>query len=252
VLALLVSVAAVVPSGLRAFSGTAGWRDWTRMVCFLPCLLLGASLALGWYPASRRTLLFLLPCFSLLVMMVADDLTRRLRAPRRAMNITAWGLTLVIVSQAVSRPLIGPADQPVEDFSGAVRFLGQHVAPKDIVLVHACCKEGFELYTSMYGWHGPPVVYGETGWPCCARGKDARPGTSTEQKVFQDLDSKIPHGFSGRIWLVYTTRPTHWAYVGLDEAHLWIVHVWEKGCPAGPTFDFGNLTVLPMNCAKAR
>ncbi len=252
VLALLFCIAAVVPSALHAFSGTAGWRDWTRIVCFLPCLLLGASLALGWYPASRRTLLFLLPCFSLLVMLVADDLTRRFGMPRRALNITAWGLTLVIVSQAISSPLIGPRDQPVEDFSGAVRFLGQHVAPKDIVLVHACCKEGFDLYTTMYGWHGPPVIYGATGWPCCARGKDARPGTSTKQKVFQDLDSKIPHGFSGRIWLVYTTRPTHWEYVGLDEANLWRIHVWEQGCPAGPIFDFGNLTVLPMNCAKVR
>jgi Dolichyl-phosphate-mannose-protein mannosyltransferase len=251
-LALLFCVAAVVPSAIHAFSRTANWRDWTRIVCFLPCLLLGASLALRLYPASRRTLLFLLPCFALLVMLVADDLTRRLRAPTRALNITAWGLTFVIVSQAIATPLIGPRDQTVEDFSGAVRFLTQHVAPRDIVLVHACCKEGFELYTGMYGWHGPPILYGETGWPCCARGKDARPGTSTKQKVFQDLDSKIPRGFKGRIWLVYTTRPTHWEYVGLDEANLWRIHVWEQGCLAGPIFDFGNLTVLPMNCAKVR
>ncbi|MGP0076737.1 MAG: glycosyltransferase family 39 protein, partial [Bryobacteraceae bacterium] len=250
--ALLFCIGAVVSSGLKALSGTAGWRDWTRIMCVLPCLLLGASLALRWYPASRRTLLFLLPCFSLLLMMVADDLTRRLGTLRRALNVTAWGLTLVIVSQAIARPLIGPLDQPVENFAGAVRFLQQHVAPRDIVLVHACCKEGFDLYASMYGWHIPPVIYGETGWPCCARGKDARPGTSTKQKVFQDLDSKIPPRFSGRIWLVYTTRPTHWAYAGLDEAYLWRVHVWERGCPAGPTFDFGNLTVVPMNCAEVR
>jgi hypothetical protein len=250
--ALLFCIGAVVSPGLKALSGTAGWQDWTRITCFLPCVLLGASLMLGWYPASRRNLLFLLPCFSLLVMMVADDLTRRLGTPRRALNIAALGLTLVIVSRAIAGQFIGPLDQPVENFVGAVRFLQQHVAPKDIVLVHACCKEGFELYASMYGWQAPPVIYGETGWPCCARGKDARPGASTKQKVFQDLDSKIPQGFSGRIWLVYTTRPTHWAYVGLDEAYLWTVHVWERGCPAGPTFDFGNLTVVPMNCAGVR
>jgi len=250
--ALLFCIGAVLPSGLKVLSRTAGWRDWTRIVCFLPCFLLGVSLALKWYPASRRTLLFLLPCLSLLVMMVAEDLTQRLGTLRRALSVTAWGLTLLIVSQAISRPLIGPLDQPEENFDAAVRFLQQHVRPRDIVLVHASSKEGFQLYATMHGWQGPPVIYGETGWPCCARGEDARPGVSTKQKVFQDLDSKLPQRFSGRIWLVYTTRSAHWAYAGLDEANLWRVHVWERGCPAGPSFDFGDLTVIPMNCAPVR
>jgi len=250
VAALLGCVGAVVPAVLRLFRGTAGWRDWTRIVCFLPCLLLGASRALGWYPASRRTLLFLLPCFFLLVMMIADDLTRRLTTPKRALNIAALGLTLVIVSRAITGQLIGPPDRSGENFAGAVGFLQHRVATGDIVLVHACCKEGFELYAAMYGWQKPPVIYGETGWPCCARGKDARPGASTKQAALQDLDSKIPRGFSGRIWLLYTTRPTHWAYVGLDEGNLWRNHVWDRGCPPGPYFDFGNLTVSPMNCAE--
>jgi hypothetical protein len=252
VVALLFSIGAVVPPVLALFRGTAGWRDWTRIVCFLPCLLLGASRALGWYPASRRTLLFLLPCFFLLVMMVADDLARRLGMPGRALNIAAFGLTLVVVSWAIAGQFIGPLGQPGENFADAVRFLQRRVAPGDIVLVHACCKEGFELYATMYGWQKPPVIYGETGWPCCARGKDARPGASTRQAALQDLDSRIPRGFSGRIWLLYATRPTHWAYVGLDEGALWRGHVWDRGCPPGPYFDFGNLTVSPMNCAEVR
>lgn len=250
--ALLFCIGAVVPAVLALIRGTAGWRDWTRILCFLPCLLLGASSALGWYPASRRTLLFLLPCFFLLVMMVADDLTRRLPTYRRALQITAWGLTLLIVSQGIAGQFIGPLDQPVEDFAGAVRFLQQRVTPGDIVLVHACCKEGFELYASMYGWQAPPVIYGETGYPCCARGKGVWPSASTKQAVLQDLDSKIPRGFSGRIWLLYTIRHSHWAYVGLDEPDVWRHHVWDRGCPPEAYFDFGNLTVIPMHCAAVR
>ena len=252
VVALVFCIVATVRPALALFRGTAGWRDWTLIICFLPCMLLGASRLLGWYPASRRNILFLLPCFFLLVMMVADDLTRRLAMPRRALNVIALGLTLVIVSRAIAGQLIGPLAQPGENFADAVRYLKQHVAPSDIVLVHAGCKEGFELYATMYGWQMPPVIYGETGWPCCARGKDARPGVSTKQAALEDLDSKIPRGFSGRIWLLYTSRPTHWAYVGLDEGNLWRNHVWSRGCPPGPYFDFGNLTVSPMNCAEVR
>jgi hypothetical protein len=250
--ALLFCIGAVVPAIIPLFRGRAGWRDWTRILCFLPCLLLGASSALGWYPASRRTLLFLLPCFFLLVMMVADDLTGRFPTCRPASNIAAWGLTLLIVSEGVAGQFMGPLDQPLEDFAGAVRFLQQRVTPGDIVLVHACCKEGFELYAGMYGWRTPPVIYGETGYPCCARGKGVWPGASTKQAVLHDLDSKIPPGFSGRIWLLYTIRHSHWAYVGLDEPDVWRHHVWDRGCPPQAYFDFGNLTVIPMNCVAVR
>jgi hypothetical protein len=190
--------------------------------------------------------------FFLLVMMVADDLARRLAIPARAINVAAFGLTAIIVTQAIAGQLSGKVDQSEENFDGAVRFLHQRVTPSDLVLVHACCKEGFDLYANMDGWQMPPVIYGETGWPCCARGKDARPGRSTKKAALQDLDSKMPRGLTGRVWLFYTTRPTHWAYVGLDEGNLWRNHLWDRGCPPGPYFDFGNLTVSPMNCAGAR
>jgi hypothetical protein len=66
--------------------------------------------------------------------------------------------------------------------------------------------------------------------------------------VLEDLDRKIPKGFSGRLWLVYPTRDTHWKYVGLDEGKLWRNHAWDKGCPPGPYLAFANLAISPMDC----
>src|SRR5581483_9649242 len=104
-----------------------------------------------------------------------------------------------------------------EDFEGAVAFLEHRVQPNDLLLVHACCKEGLLLYSRLRGWRPEHVAFGDTGWPCCARGKNAGPRISNERAVFDDLDSKIPAGYSGRIWLFFTTRPTHWSYTGLNE-----------------------------------
>jgi hypothetical protein len=156
------------------------------------------------------------------------------------------------VCYAASAQVIQHRDAAEEDYAGAVRFLEQRVKPGDLLLVHACCKEGFLLYSAMDGWNPPRVLYGDTGWPCCVRGKNARPGRSTESAVIADLDAQIPRGYSGRIWLLFTTRPTHWSYVGLNEGELWRKHLWERGCPPGPYLRFENLAVSPMDCVNAR
>ena len=239
--ALIFCVAAAIRAGIK--------RDWPMIVCVTPCLLLAAAAALGWYPASHRTRLFALPCLVLAAMMTAQDLLRRWTGPAQTL---AFALAIGVVGQAALAQVIEPHATPEEDFDAAVRFLSQRVGPSDLVLVHACCKEGFVLYSSLDHWAPPKVLYGDTGWPCCARGKDGRPGTSTESAVIADLDAKVPRGYTGRVWLRFTTRPTHWSYVGLDEGELWRKHLWERGCPPGPYFRFENLAVSPMNCVAAR
>jgi len=166
--------------------------------------------------------------------------------------VTGLALALGIAGHAVATQVIERRAVTEEDFAAAVRFLQQRVKPGDLLLVHACCKEGFLLYSKMEDWNPPQVLYGDTGWPCCARGKDARPGISTGSAVTGDLDAKIPRGYSGRIWLLFTTRPTHWSYVGLDEGEIWRKHLWERGCPPGPYLRFENLAVSPMDCVNAR
>ncbi len=231
--------------------GSPSPRVWTHIICVLPCLLLAAAGGLGWYPVSHRTRLFAVPCFVLLAILTAEDLFPHL-TDRKIVDGAAAVLTFGLVCFAVSSQMIESRAGAEEDFAGAVAFLQHRAGPSDLVLVHACCKEGFLLYSAMDGWNPPHVLFGDTGWPCCARGKDARPGTSSAASVIQDLDSKIPPGYSGRVWLLYTTRPTHWSYTGLDEGDLWRKHLWDRGCPPGPYFRFANLAVSPMNCIAAR
>jgi hypothetical protein len=241
--ALIFCIAAAIRAGFR--------RDWPMIVCLAPCLLLAASGALGWYPVSHRTRLFALPCFALAIMMTVEGLLRRW-SNRMVIDVTVLALALGVMAHAAVSQMIEPRGDAEENFAAAVRFLEQRVKTDDVLLVHACCKEGFLLYSRMDGWNPTRVLYGDTGWPCCARGEDSRPGVSTEAAVIRDLDAKIPRGYSGRIWLLFTTRPTHWTYAGIDEGELWRKHLWERGCPPGPYLRFENLAVSPMDCVGAR
>ncbi len=226
-------------------------RDWFYLVCLLPCLLLAASAAARLYPVSHRTRLFALPCFVLLVMMTVEDLLQRAKMAR-AVTAVAIGLTLGLAGFAAANQVIEARDIPEEDYSSVVAFLRDHAAASDLIIVHACCKEGFLLYSRMLHWQPAHLAFGDTGWPCCVRGKDTRPGSSSEQPVIADIDTKVPRGYSGRVWLLFTTRPTHWAYTGLDEGELWRKRIWDRGCPPGPYLRFANLALSPMNCAPAR
>ncbi len=236
---------------LRFVRGKPSSRDWSYFLCLLPCLLLAAGAAAGFYPVSHRTRLFVLPCFILLTMMTAEDLLRRYAAPR-LVEITASVLTLGVAAFAVAGQFLAPANTYEEDFDGAVAFLEHYAAASDLILVHACCREGFELYSTLDHWNPPKVLFGNTGWPCCARGEDALPGSSSASAVIADIGSKIPRGYSGRVWLLYATRPAHWEYTGLNEGDLWRKTLWERGCPPGPYIRFANLAISPMNCAAAR
>lgn len=227
--ALLFSIAAI-----------AFVRSWTIAIVLLPCLLLAAANALHWYPNSARTRLFVLPCFFLGVMIAAEKLLGR----RRLVTAGAWIVALLFVGNAAWKQVHAHRDRPVEDFAGAVAYLREHVMPADLVLVHASVKEGFKLYERMGGWNRPPAIFGDTGYPCCRRA----PQTTTNPAA--DLDRKIPAAFHGRIWLFYSTRPSHWAYVGSDEGQLWIRYVQAKGCAPVRYLTWPNLAVAEVNCPR--
>ncbi len=223
-----------------------GVRQWTQLLCVIPCLLLALASVSHWYPATQRMRLWVLPCFILACLIAMEDLfqTKRLGA-------VAIALAVLFATINARNQIREHRDLAEEDFSGAFQYLKDHAGPGDLVLVHAAAREGFRLYSAMLGWNGPPPVYGNTGWPCCARGKDARPGQSTEAAVVRDVTSMIPRGFSGQVWLFYPTRPSHWKYVGLNEGDLWRKTAWEQGCPPGPYVALKNLAVSPMECTAS-
>lgn len=249
------AVFATARASLSIYRGTAAWRQWTALVCALPCLLLAASSIAGLYPVIPRTRLFVLPGLLVLAALTAEDFLGKLNAngwSRRIVNTVAGVLCIGLGIQAMrSQFQASPAQAQPEDLAAAVRFLEQHVGPHDLVLVHASVREGFLFYSALDGWKSPPAVFGDTGWPCCARGRDARPGSSSTHAVLEDLKAKIPNQPAGRIWLFYTARPTHWNYTGLDEANLWRKTIWESGCPAVSNFDFHAVEVTPMQCSAA-
>jgi hypothetical protein len=206
------------------------------LVTVVPCLLLAAANALQVYPNSPRTRLFIVPCFVLAILMAGQELLGK----RRLLDIAASIVALVFMSNGAWKQVHQHRNQPQEDFAGAVRFLQQHVAPGDLLLVHASVKEGFKLYTVMDHWNAP-VLYGDTGYPCCRRDQPSR-------TVAEDLHSKIPNGFAGRIWLFYSMREAHWEYVGMDEGQLWKLWLTARGCHPGFYMTLPNVAVSRMDC----
>jgi hypothetical protein len=232
------------------FRDSFGARQWVQFLCAMPCVLLAIASVSNWYPATQRMRLWVLPCFVLLCVVSTEDLLGK-RFPR-SWGAMALGFALFFAAINVRSQIRERRDLPEEDLSGAFQALKDRVGPSDLLLVHAAAREGFRLYSAINGgWGGPAPVYGSTGWPCCARGKDARPGRSSEAAVATDINSMIPSGFSRRVWLFYPTRPSHWSYVGVNEGNLWRKFTWEKGCPPGPYIALKNLAISPMNCGSS-
>jgi hypothetical protein len=223
-------------------------RDLISIVLLTPCVLLFASELLGWYPASPRTQLFVRPCFLLLLAMNVEDLVTFLKWRRGPVNAVVILATAVVMFLGLRKQFHEGRFQPEEDMSGAVRYLRRNVGPSDLVLVHPSLQEGFLLYTAIEGWTARPVIYGNTGWPCCPRGRPAGVDISTPEKIRRDLDAKIPRDFHGRIWLFYTNRPLHWDYVRVEDSKLWQNYFWNRDCRPELYIRFANLGLTPMTC----
>jgi hypothetical protein len=242
-----VAFCAVVAARI-AISPYADQRDRVSILLLTPCVLLFASELLGWYPASPRTQLFVRPCFLLLLAISAEDLityTKWRRVPVDAVIILAAAIVMFL---GVRKQFHEGRFQPEEDMSGAVRYLRKNVGPSDLVLVHPSIREGFLLYTAMQGWTARPVIYGDTGWPCCPRGRPAGVDITTPEKIRRDLDAKVPRDFHGRIWLFYTNRPLHWAYVRVEDSKLWQDYFWSRNCHPELYIRFANLGLTPIAC----
>lgn len=231
-----------------------GRRKWLeiQVVCLLPCLLLIISDWFNWYPFTERTSLFALPCLIALIMsslqlMSFLVLKRRrdwIRPSLDVLLLCAIAIT-VIAGRGKNSRVIGPN----EDMDGAVSFLHAHVQPEDFLWVHASCSEAFKLYARMSKWQDAPARYGHTGWPCCARGIPNANDTSSEALVRSDFGKALPNDFSGRVWLLYTTRPEHWRGFA-DEPRIMQTILRERGCTEMLAPAFVNIGVSSFDCKE--
>jgi hypothetical protein len=207
-------------------------RKYFELACLLPCVLLIGAEFSGWYPASPRMRLFIRPCFILAAAMLLEEIA--------SWKWLGWPAVLIAVMTVVTHRSL-----PFEDYPAAVSYLREHVDPHDVLLVHSDARQGLLLYSAMSGWN-PPVIYANTGWPCCARGR--KPVRSTEAAVRADLAALLPADFKNRVWLFYAHRPLHWDYLGLNEGELWRKIVWDRGCPPVGYVALPNLVISPMQC----
>ena len=255
----LVSVALAAVLGLGVWLGLVryrhGRRKWLhwQILCGAPILLAIVAHGAGVYPISGRTSLFLLPPFLILtascLQLVAHAGLRF--GPRRALDRV---LTVAVVSAVVlfagnwvRRP-VAALTAPVEDMASAIAFLRANVRDGDFLWVHASSVEGFKLYQTIEPWPVASAGFGRTGWPCCPRGAAAARGTADAEEVRLDLERGLPATFTGRVWLLYTTRPEHWRFVGLDESKVTEAVFLERGCQQGTAPTFLNTGVSVFDC----
>jgi hypothetical protein len=216
----------------------------------LPCIFLVAAGALGWYPQTYRTRLFVFPCFVLAVLAGLEDFARALLG-RRAAEAGALLAAGVVAAMGVRAQIHTDPNRPKEDVDGAVSYLQRIVSAEDLLLIHPSVGESFRLYAGLHHWIAPPAIYGETGWPCCPRGRLVRARSSTRRSVIADENRMIPAAYSGRVWLLYTIRPTHWDWAGLDESNVWRDNLVDRGCVLPkPDLRFENLAITFAVCGK--
>jgi len=222
-------------------------RSWTLFICVLPCALLLLAEVSGWYPASPRTRLFVRPCFLLALAIVANDLYARVASRWMIVSVAVTLASIVLMGWGLLKQFNEGRGEPHEDYIAAIDLLRENLRPGDTLLVHPAAREGFRLYAEIENWH-PAVIYGDTGWPCCARGHVTTPRSSTEALVKKDLDAKIPLGTSGRVWMLYPDRSAHWDYTGVSEGDLWRRLLAERGCLPGLYVRHLNLVVHERVC----
>jgi hypothetical protein len=235
-------------------------RSWVQIAALLPCLLFAVADLLRLYPAEPRSRLFLLPCFLLVAAMMAEDLfgwlIRMIPQRDRVAKLAGVAIGLIVVGLGVDagrKQIRDHRNLPEEDYEGAVSVLRQQVAPQDLLFVHASVGEGFRLYAAMEGWRDSPAVFGSTGGPCCARQRNTPPTSSSPETVYADVDRMLPRGFSGRVWLLYSSRHTHWVYIGNDESRLWRTRLEQLGCTGkGADVRLQNIAITALDCVRAQ
>jgi hypothetical protein len=242
---------------LRFREGTRRWLE-VQIIFGVPVFLLIISWALQLYPMRARTGLFILPALILLFLcdlqLILDFSLRLLRTEwaELTLDIALVCAALLVVGADVKKQPLATLRAPDEDVASAVSFLRSRVQRGDLLWVHASCSEAFKLYTRMMEWRDAPAQFGDTGWPCCPRGIPVVEGATTEADVRRDINSGVPASFSGRVWLLYTGRNSHWKFIGADEPKILDDVFRQRGCSQTPTPAFHNIVVNSFDCRARR
>jgi hypothetical protein len=246
---LMISIPVCILCGIGLARGDAKKRGFLVFMCGCPLVTAFATDLFNIYPWRSRTLLLLLPCLVLLlgscIEVVEDAVSRGFWQSRFIAIACVMGIG--VTCWAGLRYGEGDLSDINENWAEAVRYIGEKASPSDFIFVHSYAEEAWKLYSRMYRLGSSlGVKFGDTGWPCCARGK--KPGFSGKALVAQDLLSNIPESFDGRIWILATSKKFHWWYVGLDEPVFIRSLIISAGCQQVPVETFMNVSLQQFQC----
>jgi len=222
IVVVTIGVAALAFASLRRNRRHSG----AFALCLAPLVALAILNLLHLYPVnSRRLMLFMVPCVSLAIAIVMQNLWDMLLKGFRLKNtapfsalITGGCILLVFVAGAHSDGWSNYWFED-EDTGGAFRFLKSQVASRDTIYVHASIAESAKLYFRILRWEPGDVRYGNTGWGCCTRIPEPRP-VDARDYVVRDFERILGKTGPQRLWLVFTGRDGHWGEIGRDERQI--------------------------------
>jgi 4-amino-4-deoxy-L-arabinose transferase-like glycosyltransferase len=250
---LFVLLTGLVSAAIRAWRVRPEWAC-LQLLFGLPILALFAAHNLKLYPASARTVLFLAPCFILLVTRALQQtfvwavVASTHSFARRSLQTALTAFTLGVLAVSISQNPPSELGRSVENFQAAFSFLESHRGQSDALYVHSSCSESYKLYSRMTPRSMPAAVFGHTGWPCCPRGVEPfRVGMDTMDR---DLGQLLQPG-PARVWVLYTTRSGHTSRLLVDETAIRRDALGRRGCPEVSVSSFENVAVALYDCGRA-
>jgi hypothetical protein len=221
----------------------------------LPALTLLTLNGLGLYPFYQENLdIFLFPCLAVMFLLGATaiaELVSRIGGKKIILELAPIAVCAAFFLIALRSDLRNPPKSSSEDPASAVRFLQSTVRPGDLVYIHASAEEQIKLYMGLFGVHGLPVVFGNTGWPCCTRHHQFETGPVKDDYVLADLQNQLGAIQPRRLLLVFADRASHWEWVGRNERQIVLRHE-EEMCQRVDTHPAGKIAIDDLRCGPMR
>jgi len=219
------------------------------LACLLPGLLLFAAHYLGLYPLQNRLLLTLLPGFILLPFLGIQLASLYIpRTARQALIPLAILLCFLPLGKIFIESPWDSLSQPIEDNAGAITYLAERLQPGEALYVHASLREPFLLYTRLPKILKLPARFGTTSPPCCPRGVPFSGGQARIESALADFHRLMGPRLPSRFWMLFTQRPEHWFYSGLDEPRVIFDDLENRACQLAQPQLFSGVLLISADC----
>jgi len=250
----LVVCAAVIGVVIARFRNSSRHAH-ILLFCGLPVLTLVMFNLLHLYPVgTRRMMLFLLPCVAIGVTLLVESIWEGILAPMlrtQAQGVVRAAIAVFsLVSVTAGATMMDqwrPFQEEEEDVPSALRYLRENVNDGDLIYVHASLVESAKLDLKLLKWSKAPVLYGNTGWPCCIR-EEGRGTDRAEGEVQREMRELWSKGQGRTLWLLFTERSDHWREIDRNDPELMVNGLRQLGCLYKGPVMFSLVIVHQVAC----